>query len=208
MDRITPSTESTSALTDSAEVGALKTRAMGRWAETRGFNTRIVERYFDDRFQRRDDEPAVALCGLDNALGRRALDKVGFDLVVEAGLGRGARDFQAIRLHTLPSSRTGDAIWPLRAAPEPDLSAQAYAKLLADGALDRCGVTLLAGNAVGAPFVGAVAAALVVSELLRHLHGGSLHELIDLDLGALGRQQAIGQTRDFAGFNPGFVSLD
>jgi hypothetical protein len=41
-------------------------------------------------------------------------------------------------------------------------------------------VTLLAGKAVGAPFVGAVAATLVLAEVLRLLHGGTLHRLVDL----------------------------
>jgi hypothetical protein len=74
---------------------------MGAWAECRGFTTAIHERLFDASFHRQEDEPAVALCGLDNGVGRQALDQVGFDFVVEAGLGRGHRDFRAVRLHTL-----------------------------------------------------------------------------------------------------------
>jgi hypothetical protein len=207
MDRITPSTESTSVLSDAGLVGEMKTRAMAGWAERRGFSPRIVERYFDDAFRRRDEEPGVALCGLDNALGRRALDKVGFDLVVEAGLGRGPRDFQSIRLHTLPASRSADELWPTASEAGEDFTAQAaYQKLLKDESLDQCGVTLLAGKAVGAPFVGAVAAALAIAEVLRHLHGGPLHQLIDLDLTAMGHQQAFTQEKDFSAFNPGYIS--
>lgn len=208
MDRITPSTESTSVLSEVRHVGAMKTRAMADWTERRGFSSRILERYFDDAFHRRDDEPGVVLCGLDNALGRRALDKVGFDLVVEAGLGRGPRDFQSLRLHTLPGARTADELWPPTANTGEDFAAQgAYQKLLKDGDLDACGVTLLAGKAIGAPFVGAVAAALAVSEVLRHLHSAPMHQLIDLDLAAVGHQRVVLQTRDFAGFNPGYVVL-
>ena len=44
--------------------------------------------------------------------------------------------------------------------------------MLDEGSLDRCGVTLLAGKAVGAPFVGTLAATLVLAEVLRLLHGG------------------------------------
>ena len=66
-DLITPSTWSTSILTDTAMAGAMKTRAMASWAEQRGFGTRIHERLFDASFTRRDDEPAIALCGIDNA---------------------------------------------------------------------------------------------------------------------------------------------
>ncbi|HEY1929859.1 MAG TPA: hypothetical protein VGG92_20505 [Caulobacteraceae bacterium] len=208
MDRITPSTESTSVLSDARLVGEMKTRAMAAWAERRGFSPRIVERYFDDGFQRRDDEPGVVFCGLDNALGRRALDKVGFDLVVEAGLGRGPRDFQSMRIHTLPAPKSADQLWPAAADTGEDFTAQdAYQKLLKDGALDQCGVTLLAGKAVGAPFVGAVAAALAISEVLRHLHDGVMHQVIDLDLAAVGHQQVVLQTTDFSVFNPGYVGI-
>jgi hypothetical protein len=84
-DLITPSSESTSVLTDRHTLGWKKTRAMADWAERRGFVTALHERLFDASFRRQNDEPSVALCGLDNALGRRALDQVGFDLVVEAG---------------------------------------------------------------------------------------------------------------------------
>lgn len=207
MDVITPSTESTSILTEASLVGRMKTRAMGDWADRRGFSTRLVERYFDAGFRRRDDEPAVALCGLDNGLGRRALDKVGFDLVVEAGLGRGHRDFHTLRVHTLPSSRSADQLWPVAPQGE-DLSGQVgYRKLLADGVLDQCGVTLLAGKAVGAPFVGAVAACLVISELLRLLHGGPLHHVIDVNLMSPGHQQVVVNGQDFSGFNPGYTAL-
>jgi hypothetical protein len=105
IDVITPSTESASILSDTTLIGGKKTRAMAAWAEHRGFTTSICERLFDAHFTRHPDEPTVALCGLDNALGRQALDQVGFDFVVEAGLGRGHQDFRAIRLHTLPASR-------------------------------------------------------------------------------------------------------
>jgi hypothetical protein len=98
IDVITPSAESTSILSEAVAIGHKKTRTMAASRERRGFETAIQERLFDDSFRRQADEPAVALCGLDNVLGRQALDQVGFDFVVEAGLGRGHRDFRAIRL--------------------------------------------------------------------------------------------------------------
>src|SRR3546814_7067248 len=70
VDSITVSTESTSILTDATLIGVKKTRAMAEWAERRGFQTSIQERLFDADFRRRPDEPAVALCGLDNEIGR------------------------------------------------------------------------------------------------------------------------------------------
>jgi hypothetical protein len=205
IDIITPSTESTSILSDATLIGRKKTRAMAEWAEGRGFSTAIHERTFDAAFRRRDDEPSVALCGMDNALGRQALDQVGFDFVVEAGLGRGHRDFRALRLHTLPASRTASQIWSRWDDEEKVDGRPAYEHMIETGELDKCGVTLLAGKAVGAPFVGAVAASLAVAEVLRLLHGGPLHELIDLDLKFPDYRTAVSARKDFRTINPGYV---
>jgi hypothetical protein len=205
VDIITPSTESTSVLSDAALIGQKKTRAMAAWAERRGFATAIHERLFDASFTRQPDEPAVALCGLDNGLGRQALDQVGFDFVVEAGLGRGHRDFRAIRLHTLPASRSAAQIWRTDGEGEQVEDRPAYTRMLDRGELDRCGVTLLAGKAVGAPFVGAVAATLAISEVLRLLQGGPVHELIDLDLKSPEYRSAVLTHQDFGALNPGYV---
>jgi hypothetical protein len=192
-DLITPSTWSTSILTDTAMAGVMKTRAMSSWAEQRGFETRIHERLFDASFTRRDDEPAVALCG--------------FAFVVEAGLGRGHRDFRTMRLHTLPGSRLASDIWKSGGDGE-DVSARAaYQRMLKEGELDACGVTLLAGKAVGAPFVGAVAACLAVAEVLRLLHGGPLHHLVDLDLQSPEHRTVASRPQTFEALNPGFVEV-
>jgi hypothetical protein len=205
VDIVTPSTESTSVLTDATMIEEKKTRAMAAWAKRRGFVTSIQERMFAADFKRQADEPAVALCGLDNAAGRRALDQVGFDLVVEAGLGRGHRDFRTMRLHVLPGRRPAADIWKTSSVGEKVEDKPAYTQLLADGVLDRCGMTLLAGKAVGAPFVGATAATIVLSEVLRLLHGGPLHQLIDLDLLSLDHRMVSVHPDNFGRLNPGFV---
>jgi len=208
IDIITPSTESTSVLSDINLVGQKKTRAMAGWSESRGFKTSIHERRFDGSFRRQRDEPSIALCGLDNAIGRQALDSIGFDFVVETGLGRGFRDFRTIRLHTLPSTRPAATIWK-NGAKEEDLSTRAaYQRMREKNELDRCGITLLAGKAVGAPFVGAIAACLAISEVLRLLHCGQISQLIDMDLQDTEFLTAVPQVHDFSSLNPGFITLD
>lgn len=204
IDVITPSTESTSVLTDSSLVGQRKTRSMAAWAERRGFATTICERKFDARTVRGADEPGVALCGVDNSMARRALDAAGFDLVVEAGLGRGYNDFRALRVHVLPGQRPAAELWRSEDVVSPESDRAAYRSLRADG-LDQCGATLLAGKAVGAPFVGAVAACLVIAEVLRLLHGARLSQVIDLDLSAVEQRTVVEHGRDFGHINPGFV---
>ncbi len=43
--------------------------------------------------------------------------------------------------------------------------------------MDECGLTQLASRTVGVPFVGLIAAALAIAELLRRLHGGTAIEI-------------------------------
>lgn len=110
-----------------------------------------------------------------------------------------------MRLHTLPGPRPASAIWN---NPDPSENVEmrpGYQELLSSGELDRCGVTLLAGKAVGAPFVGAVASCLALSEILRLLHGGIMHELLDLDLQAVDYRAAVPHPNDFSHLNPGYV---
>ena len=70
--------------------------------------------------------------------------------------------------------------------------------------MDRCGMTLLAGKAIGAPFVGSIAAALVIAEVLKLLHGGQSLQLIDLDLMCPEHREVVPQSKDFSRLNPGF----
>ncbi|WP_207003670.1 hypothetical protein [Trinickia mobilis] len=204
-DVIGPSTPSTSILSCPSMVGRRKTREMAGWAERRGFRTSIIERLFDAGVHLSSTDPSVAFCGLDNSPGRRALDKVGFGLVIETGLGSRHDDFRSLRMHTLPGRRTADEIWKDTPPADAEHIPDEYKRLRSAGVLDQCGMTTLAGKAVGAAFVGCGAAALAVSELLRFLHGGQLHESIDLDLRAVDHRTVSGSTTDLTTFNPGFV---
>jgi hypothetical protein len=97
-------------------------------------------------------------------------------------------------------------IWKPAAEPEDVTDRAAYQAMLQKGELDRCGITLLAGKAVGAPFVGAIAACFVIAEVLRLLHGGPLHHLIDLDLQSPDHRTVAGHAQNFEALNPGFVA--
>lgn len=206
-DIITPSTESTSILTDATMVGKKKTRAMAAWADRRGFATTLTERLFDQHTRRQQHEPAIALCGLDNAAGRRQLDLAGFDFVAEAGLGRGHADFRSMLIHTLPGEVPAAKLWKSVDAAEGTIDAAAYRKLQEDGSLDRCGVTLLAGKAVGAPFVGATAATIVIAQVLRLLHGLPVDRLAELNLTNPDHRRTAPQRNDFSALNPGYVPV-
>lgn len=206
VDAITPATLSTSILSDCSMLGQRKTRAIARVAEARGFRTAIVERKFDETLRIGSDDPQIALCGVDNALARRALCDAGFKLVVEAGLGSGSRDFRAIRVHTFPGTRDPRELWKPRHEGVACIDAPAYGDLAARG-LDQCGVTLLAGRAVGAPFVGMTAAAICVSEILRLLHDGEVFSVHELDLKVPASRVCVERGVKLVGFNPGFTPI-
>ncbi|QOJ14016.1 MAG: ThiF family adenylyltransferase [Planctomycetia bacterium] len=185
-DRIAVSNDSTSLLSHLKDVGRKKTRVVADWLEARGFDTSLEERRFGEWTHRADHEPGAALCGVDNALARIALDGAGFGLVVETGLGAGPQAFRSISMHTFPASRTAAEIWTRQVAsgPENPESMPAYQALKRQG-IDRCGLTQLASRTVGVPFVGLIAGCLSIGELLRRLHQGSAIEVLSTSAAAL-----------------------
>jgi hypothetical protein len=185
-DDIALSNESTSLLSRKVDIGRRKARVVAEWLEARGFRTFLEERRFGEWVVRAPHEPSVALCGVDNALARAALEKPGFGLVVEAGLGGGPEAFRSISIHTFPASRSAEEIWS-RQVGQGDKSPEdmpAYRALKSEG-MDSCGLTQLASRTVGVPFAGLTAACLVIAELLRRLNGGSALELVSGSVAAL-----------------------
>ncbi len=204
-DALVEANDSTSLLTTRASFGVKKTRAMARWCEARGFRTSIVERRFAADFRVAADEPSVALCGVDNALARADLEDVGFGRVIEAGLGAGTREYLAFQIHTFPARRAARCRWGADVDHLNDgndnADNPAYRALAHEG-LDDCGITTLAGRTVGASFVGAVTAAVVVAELMRMAMGGPRYEVVDGSLHSLELRQAV-VCAEGAPFNPG-----
>jgi hypothetical protein len=186
-DRVGESNDSTSILTSKAVVGKKKTRAMATWLEARGFDTLIEERRFGAWTQRHDDEPGAVLCGVDNAVARMALDKAGFKLVIEAGLGGGTNAFRSFGIHTFPASRTPAQIWERQAREAmPSVENMPAYHALASAERGTCGLTELASRTVGVPFVGVIAGCLTIAELLRRLNGGVAMEFMTGSTAALG----------------------
>lgn len=181
VDSISESNLSTSVLSTRDIVGLPKTRAMAAWAEARGFRTKIVERLFADNFRVDSNEPAVALIGVDNAVARRSAESIGFTRVIEAGLGTGNQDFLGVNVHTFPAQRSAREVWSRPDASSTDLDKPAYQDLVQRTG-DRCGAINVAGRTVGAPFVGTVAAALAIAELLRLAECDQRYEFVSCHL--------------------------
>jgi len=125
---------------------------------------------------------------------------------VEAGIGDSAQDFRSIRLHTFPASRRAVDLWvPGARGPLADLDRPGYRRLSEAGG-DVCGLTLLAETAVGAPFVGTVAACMMLGQVLRLLASDAPDALVDLDLRSVRSRRAV-RNGAIELFNPGYQSL-
>jgi len=186
-DRMAESNDSTSLLAVPDQPATMKTRWVGDWLERRGFDVRHEERRFGAWTRRHHLEPAAALCGVDNAVARAALEEAGFDLVVEAGLGGGTQGFRNFSLHCFPGPKRAGAVWggAAAAATAPDVSAMPAYHAMKEKGVDRCGLTQIASRTIGVPFVGLTAAILAIGELLRRLHGGGAMEVVSGSLMAL-----------------------
>jgi hypothetical protein len=184
-DKATKSNFSTCMLLMADDLGKRKVRLVAQRLEAAGFTTDLVERRFGSKHHVLTGEPTTALFGVDNVTARRDLDSASFAVVVEAGLGSGYRDFRNIRLHTFPGPRRPSDIWTADAAAQAAVELNDVYKKLALERSDQCGMTLLASRAVAAPFVGALAAALVLAEVVRPLHGGGVHSTLDLQMKSL-----------------------
>ncbi|HZW06079.1 MAG TPA: hypothetical protein VFF65_03060 [Phycisphaerales bacterium] len=191
-DVVGPSNDSTSLLSHLQDVGRKKTRMVAEWLEERGFKTVLDEHRFSASTRRGDDDPAVALFGVDNANARIVLDRASFGLVVEAGLGAGPQAFRSVAMHTFPGSRTPSSIWTRHLADDVQSpkSMPAY-QAMKDTGLDECGLTRLASRSVGVPFVGLIAGCVVLSELLRRLHGGTALEQLSTSALALADVETV-----------------
>lgn len=193
-DRMGESNDSTSLLATRKAVEWMKTRWVANWLEARGFTTLLEERRFGEWTRRHTSEPGVALCGVDNALARAALEKAGFDLVIEAGLGAGPQSFRNFSVHRFPGARRADQIWSAaNETGERDLTdLPAYEELRKRG-MDSCGLAQLASRTVGVPFVGLIAGGFAISELLRQLHGGAVCDVISGSMAVLSDIEAVVQ---------------
>lgn len=171
-DRVVSANVGAGLLCEDKSIGTLKTRLCSSWLEARGFQTRIIERRFDETILLQADEPLVAICGFDKIEPRLALSRIPFQFVIDCGIGESCESFDQISLYTFPDSkRNPQQIWGAVAENNVPIDD----KLL--NAFDQkqvCGVVAetLARKPISTSFVGAFAGACAISEVIRGLHGG------------------------------------
>ncbi|MFD2274635.1 hypothetical protein ACFS07_35650 [Undibacterium arcticum] len=150
-------------------------------------------------FRRTAGEPVIALSGFDDNRARQWLSEAGFNAIFDSGLGGEDHNFDTIAFHTWPNPRVACDVWPLESTEE--LAArEARKRLLAASnaayqALDadECGRLLLTGKSVAVPFVGAVAACVVLAEMLKTVNGGPVFSDLKLRLCSLGTSRLEGR---------------
>ena len=169
-DQISAENWGTSVLVQSGEYGAYKTALAEQWAKRKGFDVRRVDRLLAPHQRVQENEPTVALCGFDSITARKLIDGCGFELVIDAGLGRAHTDFDVFRVTVFDSEYSVAAHFPgdvPRSAPAP----QDYEQLLG---LDGCGAAKFEGIGIAAPFVSAIAAATTVARAIAICSGAAV----------------------------------
>lgn len=177
---------STSVLTGQDDIEKLKTRITSKWLEERGFATRLVERRFDKDLQRNPDEPNILLCGVDNPETRRLLESPGFALVIDAGLGASAADYDGFTLHTFTNRRRAQNAYPDSGRSQRRQAGNDKNRAAVEGlGKDQCGLYWGLEVAVGVPFVGVAVSCLVITQIVRAIDGAPLLDTLSGALNCL-----------------------
>ena len=171
-DRVAEENWSTSILVRDETYGALKTKVAENWALGKGFDVRRVDRRLLPTDRLDLTEPRIALSGVDKIHARKNMADVGFDGIVDVGLGHSAKDFDKYRVSMFDRSRRIDDHF---GALEDEVADRdfgdddAYQRLISE--IGICGAAEVAGASVAAPHVSALAAAVAVSRLIA-IHSG------------------------------------
>jgi len=189
-DRVVCANLDTGLLSYLDDIEAFKTRVANAFMERRGLRPRLVERRFDEHTHPQRDEPRVVLAGMDAKGPRHLLDQQGFDLIIDCGVGGTIANFDSITINVLPNGQaTAAELWPANDAEAGARRDEEAMRLASSRGVyqsvferQRCGHVELAGRSVAVPFVGAMSAALALSELVRRVMGAARYDRIHLQL--------------------------
>ncbi|MFI9833740.1 hypothetical protein ACIHIX_39335 [Streptomyces sp. NPDC051913] len=183
VDKAVDANHSTGMLTPRQPAQVRKTRLVAACLDALGFDTHIVEQRLQQNTRVPPNDTHVALLGVDNLPTRRMISAVGWRLAIDAGLGAGPADFNAIQLRRFPAARPSDQVTAWADPPADSVVLPRNHAFDDLSRRDACGAVQLAGTAVGAAFVGVIAACLAVAEATRQLLGGRSLDVLSLHLG-------------------------
>ena len=153
------------------DLGQKKARVAARWLKACGWDTDIIERRHHGDIQVMQDDSPYLLCGLDRLEPRLVIAQLGFEFMIDAGLGHGAHDFEGIQIRVIAKRQSIEGLWneatqPQHGAPSAKLmKMEAYAEL--EARIGRCGIVSFAEASTAVPFVGAATGALVIAQAIR-----------------------------------------
>ena len=166
-DTIKKENWATSVLVRDSDYGELKTRIAEGWASARGFNVRRIDRRLSERDRVQPGEPRLALSGVDKVEARRNMADVGFDCIIDGGLGRTAHNFDTYRVTVFDRDHRIDDHFNTQYESQTDLNftdSDAYQQLMSE--IGECGVIEVGGASVGTPYVSAVAGSIAIARAI------------------------------------------
>ena len=167
-DRDTVSSEnwSTSVLVREDNVGELKTKVGERWAQASNFDVRRIDKYLLENDRRSMGDPLIALSGVDSIHARKSMAKMGFDCIVDAGLGHNLLDVNHYRITVFDKAHPIDVHFKGEEDKkrDQDILAQGYQGL--EAKVGRCGMAEIAGASVAVPYVSALTATIAIARLI------------------------------------------
>jgi hypothetical protein len=183
--RIGVENEPTSLLVIEAGERRRKVRVAAGWLDAAGWDTRLIERRHQGDIVPTKEDPPLLLCGLDDVKPRQVLAGLGFDYMIDAGIGHGPGDFESLQIRIVPKGAPTERLWN---APSPPrladhlLDKAAYQALA--GKDEGCGAYTLADGSVAVPFVGAATGALTIAQAIRLASMKPAGALIQIGLAA------------------------
>ncbi|MER9243462.1 hypothetical protein [Mesorhizobium sp. M0633] len=162
-----------------------KARVAARWLEGAGWTTSLLERRNYGDLKLRDNDPAMVLTSLDEPMARLAIAKAGHDLMIDAGVGHGAFDFEIGQIRVVPKGADIDGLWA-HAAKLKNIEAMMEMPAYREHATkyEGCGTFTLAEASAAVPFVGAAIGAMTIAQLLRLASMHATPRIMQVELNA------------------------
>jgi hypothetical protein len=159
--------EATGLLTKGDDVGRRKARVAAMWLDRPGWSTRLIERRHYGDIPLLDDDPSVVITSLDEPDARILIANTGFDFLIDAGIGHGPVDFEALQIRVLEKGVDPTMFWSSPESPKNVDKLMDHDAYRAHEESDRCGALIIANASIAVPFVGAAVGALTIAQAIR-----------------------------------------